>query len=216
MKIRRSISLFLAVIMCFITTIPVWADSRATSSNITAVSIETIDCMTNAERNEFISTCASNLSNSRMFSTIDYVEVMKLCWYAAGKILESYYPCTGKLIQCSAYGENYTETNGSFSAAILRHSDYKIWRTSEPAPALMSFGSGDLFLALHTVTISITSQNISYGTIHVYDYYDFDPTDPIANVLLNLINDWAWLSQKCGYLTAISINIYFDDNNLAL
>lgn len=71
MKSKKLLSLLLAVVMCFITTVPAWADSRAISSDVTAVSMESIDAMTNAQRNAFISQCAAQELGSEILTLIN-------------------------------------------------------------------------------------------------------------------------------------------------
>lgn len=207
MKTRRLFSLFLAIIMCFITTIPAFADSRAINSDITEVSIETIDSMTNAQRNAFISQCAAENSGRNRLSDI---EKLRLCWYAAAKIMENRFPCASELVQCSVFGTDYTETDGRFSTAIRKSSDYKAWRTT-CSDSSMAFSSGDLFYALHKVGIAVVSHTSGGGRVCITDTFDFEFETELGSVLVTLINDAAWLSQQVHALTPIKINISFVD-----
>ena len=212
MKSKKLLSLLLAVVMCFITTVPAWADSRAISSDVTAVSMESIDAMTNAQRNAFISQCAAQ-ELERSSSSRDIAlspEILRLCWYAAAKIAESKYPCAAKLVEYAARGIDYVETEGRFSTKIRQSADYREWRTTHSEDK-MEFSSGDLFYALHGVDISIVSQTSGGARVCITDTFDFKFETDLGSVILTLINDGAWLSQKIYALSVIQVDICFID-----
>lgn len=150
---------------------------------------------------------------------------VETAWLAAAEILSNHgYKCTGTLITCSVKGINYIEscsfdTNGLFSSKIVNTSVFKSYfsklKKGKKVPQGLEFtksDNNDLYLALHNTDISseVRLPNTNFTTYHfnITDTYDFKKSN-YEDVMVGLVNNFAWLCQNTGVLKNINIKIYF-------
>lgn len=176
--------------------------------------------MTNDELNKYIEGMAvSSLARGTTVTTSS----VKGAWLAAAQLAKNAgYTCAATLVVCSVNGTSYTETDGgAFGKKIKATSVYKNYFNTVKSSKKTSysgslcFTSGDLFYALHNV--SIKSSGTLVGTafasyIHtVSDVFDFAYDNNYNSLFTTLVNNWAWLCQQTGVLNKISVKITFID-----
>lgn len=138
--------------------------------------------------------------------------VIQLAWIAAAKLVQGTYPCAGTLVEYSALGTDYLETNGIFAAPIKATRAYRTWTTSL-APSAIEFTkseNSDLFYSLHLANIRLGGSSSQGSIIVVTDVFDFEFSTDMGDMFSTLVNDWAWLSQNIGALTPIDVTITFN------
>ncbi|MCI7096000.1 MAG: hypothetical protein MR939_02245 [Clostridiales bacterium] len=209
---------FIAIVFSFALlismTIPAYGitNTKAMQQSINTISILDLGGMNVTELNEFIHEVASQSSTSSTSTYGVSSSLLSKAWYAAGRIAYlKGYTCAGTLVMYSAQGKNYTETNGLFANKIAKTSKYKTWKSnySSSSPTSLSFESSDnadLYYSLHAVNIGM-SGNSQGGTIVISDTFDFDAEDQFSSPFVKFVNDFAWLSQRTGALTVISVRI---------
>ncbi len=218
--IKRALSSLVAICVMTLALI-----SPASASVATPYSVgnnllreqQEIDRMTNTERNAYISKIASEVQTAKTSSMPGQntkEELLRLAWYAAAKIVEAKFPCASILVQCSVFGIPYIENGGRISYAILNSSEYKDWAIDYKDESL-TFNSGDLYYAIHNAYIKLVSHSARGGVVQVDDTFDFAfdfefGTD-LGTIFNTFVNDWGWLSQQMGVLTAIKVSITFTD-----
>ena len=150
---------------------------------------------------------------------------VETAWLAAAQILSNNgYKCTAELITFSVKGLNYTESSiyqedGLFTKKIVKTSVFKSFfsklKSGKKLPKGLEFKQSDdkdLYLALHNTDISseVRLPNTAFTTYHfvISDTYDFKKSD-YENVMVGLVNNFAWLCQNTGVLKNINVKIYF-------
>lgn len=217
---KKTICILVILTLLMNHSIPVFATSSEENdtyvvSDFRAVTISDIGGMNITQLNAYIHEAATssymqNIENSTYSTTVNASEILSRLWYAAGRIAYlSGYRCAGTIVMHSALGTNYSETNGLLSTAIIATEAFSKWKsnyTSQTSFSIEKTDSSDLFYALHSVTASLSASSQG-GTAHISDIFDFDVKANFGSLFSNLINDWGWLSQRMGALTAISITI---------
>lgn len=164
--------------------------------------------MSNKELNDFIDSIAAQYNSQARTSVLVPTASLRAAWLAAAQIAKNMgYPCAGTLVEKSATGANYYETNGMFAQKIKTTSAFAMWKRNytQPGFAIEKHDNADLFYALHSVNCSF-SGNSSGARATVSDTYDFKP-ERYGDIFTASINNWAWLSQQTGALSNIKVTI---------
>lgn len=133
---------------------------------------------------------------------------ISLAWIAAAEIASnSGYPCAGTVVKFSALGEDYIESNGLLAETIQTTDAFSAWK-SELGDYIVfeKSDNSDLFYAIHNANISLTG-NSSGARARVTDIFDFELETDMGDLFSTLVNDWGWLSQNIGALSAINIQV---------
>lgn len=154
-------------------------------------------------------------SNEVMSILPDIRPIIEAAWLAAAEIPKRKgYECAGTLIQYSVFNQDYNESgSGMIIDKIRVSSEYlnhiqSIPNPNLPTSELLTFTQGDLFYALHTVTLS-TAAGYPYFYNHVYDLYDYDLELDYSSIFVTSVNNWAWLCGQTYVLNEVDVNLSF-------
>lgn len=164
--------------------------------------------MSNKELNDFIDSIAAQYNSQARTSVVVPTASLRAAWLAAAQIAKNMgYPCAGTLVEKSAMGANYNETNGMFAQKIKTTSAFARWRKNHTETSLIfeKHDNADLFYALHQ-TACLFSGNSSGARATVTDTYDFKP-ERYNDIFASSVNNWAWLCQQTGVLRNIQVTI---------
>ena len=164
--------------------------------------------MSNKELNDFIDSIAAQYNSQARTSVVVPTASLRAAWLAAAQIAKNMgYPCAGTLVEKSAMGANYNETNGMFAQKIKTTSAFARWRKNHTETSLIfeKHDNADLFYALHKTSCSF-SGNSSGARATVSDIFDFKP-EQYGDIFTASVNNWAWLSQQIGALSNIRVAI---------
>jgi|GEM_PF-1629406 len=194
------------------------------------IKMSDFESMTNEELNQYIDNVMLSYQNNNVSDgiTTNGVTVpqgsLEGAWYAAAQVAKNMgYVCAGTLVEYSVNGYSYTENslttgNGLFAKKILAASEYNQYFWSNISGKTSTSGSfafktGDLFFALHNVSIQSTATlpGTIYTTyaITITDTFDFALDNNYDSFFSTAINNWGWLSQQVGALKKIPVKISF-------
>lgn len=177
------------------------------------------DDLTTEKLNQYIDKLYCEYNSIGVSKSRARQNVVADAWSAAVLILKKNgYPCTAALMECSLNNASYNE--GGFAAlsgsglfnkklkTSTKFINYKKKVRNGDNPKGINFDSKDvtdLYLSLGHVDTKVTSRSITY-TSEITDVYDFD-YNKYKPILVNLVNNAAWLSQNMNVLHNINVKI---------
>lgn len=172
---------------------------------------EALSGMTVDELNEYIHRLY--LMNSSREYSIDKNQnernlTLRAAWLAAAQIAKAAgYPCAGTIVEYSALGNDYIETNGLLANTIQTTSAYAAWVPVGGNSIMFTKSDcADLFYALRRASVSVIGSP-SHVRIRFTDVFDFVFETDMGDLFSTLVNDWGWLSQNIDALSVIDIQV---------
>lgn len=135
-------------------------------------------------------------------------DAIRAAWLIAAQAAKlAGYPCAGTIVEASALGNDYVESNGLLANTIQTTSAYSAWlSTGGTSIEFTKSDCADLFYALHLASIHVTGSP-SHVLVRITDVFDFVFETDMEDLFSTLVNDWAWLSQTMGALSPINIQV---------
>ena len=204
---KRVICTILALIMCTTFCIPASAaslDDRIFQQPIEKTMQEiNFSSMSIGELNAFIHSIAVGAPTNSSRGN-----ALSLAWIAAAEIAaKAGYPCAGAVVKASANGDDYIESNGLLANTIKTTDAFSNWKVDLGDYIVFEKSdSSDLFYAIHNADIGISGKS-SGARARITDTFDFVFETDMEDLFSTLVNDWGWLSQNLGALTAIRVQV---------
>lgn len=173
--------------------------------------IEALSGMTIDELNEYIHrlyllNASRNYNNDRNPNERNLT--LRAAWLAAAQVAKlAGYPCAGTIVECSALGNDYIESNGLLANTIQTTSAYAAWVPVGGTSIMFTKSDcADLFYALRRAAVSVIGSP-SHVRVRFTDVFDFAFETDMGDLFSTLVNDWGWLSQNIGALSVIDIQV---------
>ena len=133
---------------------------------------------------------------------------LRAAWLAAAQVAKlAGYPCAGTIVESSALGNDYIESNGLLANTIQTTDAYAAWvPVGGTSITFTKSDCSDLFYALHQTSVSVIGSP-SHVRVRITDVFDFVYETDMEDLFSTLVNDWGWLSQNINALFVIDIQV---------
>lgn len=133
---------------------------------------------------------------------------LRAAWLAAAQVAKlAGYPCAGTIVESSALGNDYIESNGLLANTIQTTDAYAAWvPVGGTSITFTKSDCSDLFYALHQTSVSVIGSP-SHVRVRITDVFDFVFETDMEDLFSTLVNDWGWLSQNINALSVIDIQV---------
>ena len=144
------------------------------------------------------------IQKHKLKSTLINKLPLQAAWLAAAQIARMRgYKLSAKLVECSIFNKNYSETNGMFAKAIKKTSEWKKMKKKKKGSSEFKKSmNSDLYYSLHKYKYITKSKQVI-----VTDTFDFKLNTNYKSLFSTMINNWGYLNQNMSILNVIKVRI---------